>query len=155
MSLGVFSPAQIFLIVQTTAIHHSFFLSSLFSFSFFFFGLEFKKLFYLSFFCSLLCSFLLYLVLFSNLLSFYFYFPIILFCLLLPYVLLIFSLFSFYYSSSFRVLYLIPIFPVLCSSFCFLETPSFGEDPMIFLLSFPPCLLCFLDSLSVNLCASS
>ena len=141
MSLGIFSPAQIFLIVQTTAIHHPLFLSSLFSI--FFVSLEFKKLFFLSSFCSLLCSFLLYFALFSNLLSFYFSFPIILFCLPLPFVILLFNLFSFYYSSSFRVLYLIPIFPLLCSSFCFLQTPSFGEDLMIFLLPFARCLLLF------------
>ena len=117
MSLEAFSPAQILLIVQTTAIRHSFFLSSLFSI---FFTLEFKKLFFLSSFFSLLCSFLLYLAFFSNLLSFDFSFPITLFCLLLPYVLLLFNLFSLYYLSSFKVLYLIPIFHLLCSCFCFL-----------------------------------
>ena len=109
----------------------------------FFFTLELKNCFFLSSFCSLLCSFLLYLAFFSNLLSFYFSFPITLFCLLLSYVLLLFNLFSFYYLPSFRVLYLIPIFHLLCSSFCFLETPSFGEDPMIFMLSFFPSLLLF------------
>ena len=46
VSLEVFSPAQILLIVQTTAIRHSFFLSSLFSI---FFTLEFKKLFFSQF----------------------------------------------------------------------------------------------------------
>ena len=117
VSLEVFSPAQILLIMQTTAIRHSFFLSSLFSF---FFTLEFKNCFFLSSFGSFLCSFLFYLVFFPNLLSFHFSFPITLFCLLLPYVLLLFNLFSFYYLSSFRVLYLIPIFHLLCSCFCFL-----------------------------------
>ena len=88
-----------------TSLIFSFFLFSIF------FTLKFKKkLFFLSSFYSLLCSFLLYLAFFSNLLSFYFSFPITLFCLLLPYVLLLFNLFFFYYLSSFRVLYLIPIF---------------------------------------------
>ena len=114
-----------------------------FLFFLFFFTLELKNCFFLSSFCSLLCSFLLYLVFFSNLLSFYFSFPITLFCLLLPCVLLLFNLFFFYYLSSFRVLYLIPIFHLLCSSFCFLETPSFGEDSMIFMLSFFLSLLLF------------
>ena len=68
-----------------------------------------KNYFFLSSFCSL-CFFLLHLVFLSNLLFFYFSFPITLFCLLLPYVLLLFNLFSFYYLSSFRVLYVIPIF---------------------------------------------
>ena len=46
VSLEVFSPAQILLIMQTTAIRHSFFLSSLFSF---FFTLEFKNCFFSQF----------------------------------------------------------------------------------------------------------
>ena len=44
----------------------------------------------------------------------------------------------------FRVLYLIPIFHLLCASFCFLWTPSsLGQDPMIYLLSFFPSLFLF------------
>ena len=143
VSLEVFSTAQILSIVQTTATRHWFFLSSFFLSFFFFFTLKFKKLFFLSFFYSLLCSFPLYLSFFSNLLSFYFSFPITLFCLLLSYVLLLFNLFSFYYLPSFRVLYLIPIFHLLCSSFCFLWTPSsLGEDSVIYLLFFFPSFCC-------------
>ena len=74
-----------------------------------------KNCFFLSSFFSLLFSFLLYLAFFSNLLSFDFSFPITLFCLLLPYVLLLLNLFSLYYLSYFKVLYLIPIFHLLCS----------------------------------------
>ena len=91
--------------------------SLIFSFLFFF-TLGFKKL----FFCS---QFLLFSSLFFSALSCFlfksvfllFLFPITLFCLRLPYVVL---LFSSYYSSFFRFLYLIPIFHLLCSSFCFL-----------------------------------
>ena len=142
MSLEAFSPAQILLIVQTTAIRHSFFLSSLFSI---FFTLEFKKLLFLSSFFSLLCSFLLYLAFFSNLLSFDFSFPITLFCLLLPYVLLLLNLFSLYYLSYFKVLYLIPIFHLLCSCFCFLFF-FWWRSYDIPVIS-PPLIYCFLYSL--------
>ena len=117
------SPAQILLIVQTTAICHSIFYFS--SFYLCLFNLEFQNV-VICFFCSFLCSFLLsiffpsysYLlfflfpvlfspsvyslyflisltVFFSNLLSFLFSFPITLFSLLLPYALFLFNLFSF------------------------------------------------------------
>ena len=126
LSLEVISPAQILLIVQSTAIRHSIFISRLFLC---FFNLEFQNLssvpsvlscvlstlylfhpilFYtlLSIPCSVFCFLPLFIFLisliafFSNLLSFLFSFPIILFCvlLLLPYSLLLFHLFSFYIS---------------------------------------------------------
>ena len=117
------SPAQILLIVQTTAIRHSVFYFSSFSMLF---NLEFQNL-LLSvpsvlscvLFCSLsfpFYSFLLFfllpilfspsvyslyfliplIVFFSNLLSFLFSFLITLLCLFLTYALLLFNLFSFY-----------------------------------------------------------
>ena len=120
VSWGI-SPAQILLIVQTTAIHHSVFYFSSFSMfiqsrisksvvicsfcSFLFFSplyLFHPTLFYSSFyflFCFLpvySLYFLISLVFFSNLLFFLFSFPNTLFCLLLPYALLLFNLFSFY-----------------------------------------------------------
>ena len=124
VSLEVISPAQILLIVQSTAIRHSIFISRLFLC---FFNLEFQNLssvpsvlscvlstlylfhpilFYtlLSIPCSVFCFLPLFIFLislisiafFSNLLSFLFSFAIILFCLLLllPYTLLLFHLFS-------------------------------------------------------------
>ena len=123
VSWGI-SPAQILLIVETTAIRHSVFYFSSFSM---FIQSRISKSNVICCFCSLLCSFLLsilsivysfllfllfhvlfsssiyslyflisLIVFFSNLLSFLFSFPITLFCLLLPYALFLFNLFSFY-----------------------------------------------------------
>ena len=121
VSWGI-SPAQILLIVQTTAIHHSVFYFSSFSM---FIQSRISKSVVICSFCSFLCSFLLSIlsillfstllsipcsvfslclftlfselciVFFSNLLSFLFSFPITLFSLLLPYALFLFNLFSF------------------------------------------------------------
>ena len=93
---------------------------SFFYFSYFSSPWNLKKLFFYSVSSVLFCVLFCYIIFFSNVFSFYLSFPITLFCLLLPYVLLLFTLFSFYYLSSFRVLYLIPIFHLLYSSFCFL-----------------------------------
>ena len=122
VSWGI-SPAQILLIVQTTAIRHSVFYFSSFSM---FIQSRISKSVVICSFCSFLLfssslsfpsySFLLFflflvlfspsvyslyflislMVFFSNLLSFLFSFPITLFCLLLPYALFLFNLFSFY-----------------------------------------------------------
>ena len=123
VSWGI-SPAQILLIMHTTAICHSIFY---FSSSFMFIQSRISKSLVIRFFCSFMCYFLLsifsilysfllfflfpvlfspsvyslyflisLIVFFSNLLSFLFSFPITLFCLLLPYALFLFNLFSFY-----------------------------------------------------------
>ena len=117
------SPAQILLIMQTTAIHHSIFYFSSFSmfiqsrisksivicsfcsFLFLYPLYHFHPTLFYSSFYSLFCFLPVYslyflislIVFFPNLLSFVFFsFPITLFCLLLPYALFLFNLFSFY-----------------------------------------------------------